>query len=276
MARPGRTLVVCYHAVSETWPAVLAVTPEALESHLERFVKLGFSGATLRDALRGDRRLAPLVAITFDDAYRSVYEVGFPILQRFGIPATVFVPTHHVGNGQPRGWDGTAHWLETPWATELTGASWEQLGELAGAGWEIGSHTRRHPHLPELDDDSLAEELEGSRQDCEQRLGVPCHSLAYPYGEVNQRVRTAADRAGYEVATALSERLPVRADEVDRLRWPRLEVYRRDTDSRLAVKAWIYRHAPRTWNSAQTGRRLAQRARGLPTPARPGRSSPPS
>src|SRR2546423_1506780 len=74
---------------------------------------------------------------------------------------------------------------------------------VAGAGWEIGSHTRSHPHLPALPPDSLEEELKGSRERLEDALGLPCRSIAYPYGDVNRRVVRAAERAGYEAAGTL-------------------------------------------------------------------------
>jgi peptidoglycan/xylan/chitin deacetylase (PgdA/CDA1 family) len=44
----------------------------------------------------------PLAAVTFDDGYRDVYENAFPILQRRGIPAAVFVVTSLVGTSLPQ------------------------------------------------------------------------------------------------------------------------------------------------------------------------------
>jgi peptidoglycan/xylan/chitin deacetylase (PgdA/CDA1 family) len=110
--------------------------------------------------------------------------------------------------------------------------SWDELGELADAGWEIGSHTCRHARLTELDDATLADELRGSREECERRLGRRCASLAYPYGAVDARVLRAAGEAGYAAAAAPPNRLP--GDLV--MRWPRVGVYPDDDLGRLRLK----------------------------------------
>jgi peptidoglycan/xylan/chitin deacetylase (PgdA/CDA1 family) len=110
--------------------------------------------------------------------------------------------------------------------------SWEDLGSLAAEGWEVGSHTRSHRALTQLDDDSLALELERSRAECEERLGEACTTLAYPYNDVDRRVVAAARAAGYRAAGAgIGE--PTRSDP---LRWPRLPVYLHDGPARFRLK----------------------------------------
>jgi peptidoglycan/xylan/chitin deacetylase (PgdA/CDA1 family) len=252
-----RTLVLCYHAVSEDWPSPLAVHPDQLERQLVSLLARGYEGVTFSEAVL-DGGNKPL-AVTFDDAYRSVIELALPILSRLGIPGTVFAPTAHIGLPVPRGWDGTDHWLNTPWAGELMHASWEELKTLHLSGWEIGSHTCTHPHLPGIDDTALMVELEESRGECEKRLGIDCRSLAYPYGEVDDRVRDAAAAAGFETAASLGGRLP-RPDLADRLRWPRLGVYGDSSDLMMAWKRWLFRRSPSAWNAAQAVRRRPRRA----------------
>jgi peptidoglycan/xylan/chitin deacetylase (PgdA/CDA1 family) len=110
--------------------------------------------------------------------------------------------------------------------------SWEQLSRLANAGWEIGSHTRTHPRLTQLDDDAIAEELTGSRHDCEQWLDRPCESLAYPYGDQDSRVVEATREAGYVAACAL----PAGLYRPTPLCWPRIGVYRADHGVRFHLK----------------------------------------
>ena len=111
--------------------------------------------------------------------------------------------------------------------------SWDELSELANAGWEVGSHTRTHPHLPELDDEELRSELSESRAECEDELGLPCDTLAYPYGDVDERVVTAARAAGYRHAAAL----PGRWHGPRPLEWPRVGVYHSDAPWRFRLKA---------------------------------------
>ena len=86
-------------------------------------------------------------------------------------------------------WPGIDHWAGGPHEHELEPMSWEELGRLAAAGWEVGSHTRSHPLLTQVaDDDSLAGELAQSKAVIESRLDRPCESIAYPYGDHDDRV----------------------------------------------------------------------------------------
>jgi peptidoglycan/xylan/chitin deacetylase (PgdA/CDA1 family) len=229
----GNPLVLCYHAVSERWPASLSVTPEALEGQLRFLSRSGFKGETFERAVsRGsDGRT---VAITFDDAYESVFELARPILDDVGFPATVFVPTDYPARlGQPMAWDGIDTWLDGPYERELRPMSWEQLGVLAEAGWEIGSHTCSHPRLPSLGDELLRRELFESRSMVAERLGRPCGTLAYPYGDHDERVVEAARAAGYAAAGTLPGRLP----RAQRLAWPRIGIYHGDDERRFRIKA---------------------------------------
>jgi peptidoglycan/xylan/chitin deacetylase (PgdA/CDA1 family) len=225
-------LVLCYHALSERWPAALAVTPARFESQLEGLLRRGYRGATFHDAVRSPPSGRTL-AVTFDDAYRSVIELALPIMSRLGVPGTVFVPTAFAGADAPMAWPGVDRWLATEHEAELVPMSWQELGALAAAGWEIGSHTRTHPRLTELDDVALAAELRGSRRDLESRLGLPCRSLAYPYGDEDARVVRAAGQAGYEAAGALPFPLPHAPSP---LRWPRVGIDRVDRGWRFRRK----------------------------------------
>lgn len=247
----SEVLVLCYHAVSSAWPASVAVTPRALERQLTSFLRAGYRPATFADAVAGGAA-DKVLAVTFDDAYRSMFEQAYPILRALGIPATVFVPTAH-GDGA-RSWSDIDSWLGGAWEGELAGATWDQLGELSGAGWEIGSHGRSHVRLPGLDDAALAQELEGSRSDCEARLGVRCRSIAYPYGDDDARVLAAAKAAGYEAGATVSGEQVTATGPPDPMRWPRLGVDRGDRALGLRVKAGLHRH-PRAWNLVRRARR---------------------
>ena len=224
-------LVLCYHAVSETWHADLCVSPQRLERQLLRLVNRGYRGATFSEAVTG-RREGKTLAVTFDDAYRSVLELGLPILSRLGLPATVFAPTDFVSSARPAAWPGVDRWLGGEHESELAVMGWDELEQLAASGWEIGSHTRTHPELTKLDDSELEAELRCSLAECERRLGRPCLSVAYPYGDVDARVAAAAADAGYAAGASLS----VLSDGGSRLRSPRVGVYRDDGMRRFSLK----------------------------------------
>lgn len=247
------TLVLCHHAVSRTWPAALSVTPERLEQQLESLVRRGYRGCTFSEAVSrpsGPRTLA----ITFDDAYRSVLTSALPILDRLGLPGTVFAPTAFVDHDQPMAWPGIDEWMGGPHERELLPLRWEELRSLHDSGWEIGSHTATHPRLPELDDAALVSELRGSKRTCEERLGVPCVSIAYPYGDVDARVARAARDAGYDHGAALPS--PFHAPRP--LQWPRVGVYHADTSWRFRLKA---SRPTRRWRSSSTSRRIVRHLR---------------
>jgi peptidoglycan/xylan/chitin deacetylase (PgdA/CDA1 family) len=224
-------LVLCYHAVSPSWPAALSVTPDALERQLAALARRGYRGARFSDALSGKLE-GRVVVITFDDGYRSVLERAKPILDRHGYPGTLFVPTDWPDDARPMRWKGIDRWLGTPHEHEMRALSWRELGELADAGWEIGSHTCSHPHLPDLDEDALARELSDSKAHIEAELGRPCSSLAYPYGSVDARVVGATREAGYGWAGTIPRVL----SSPDPLLWPRAAIYHDDDLRRFRAK----------------------------------------
>ena len=225
-------LVLCYHAMSRDWGAGFSATPDRLEAQIGSLLERGYEGATFSDAV--NRPVAErTLAVTFDDSYRSVFELAAPVLARLGVPGTVFVPTAAAGSERPMAWPGIDHWLGGPHEQELMPMSWDELRELAKAGWEIGSHTRTHPRLPELEDEELRTELEGSRIDIEERIDGPCTSIAFPYGDFDARVVAATRAAGFTAAGALAGRVR----EPGALSWPRVGIYYRDVGLRFRAKA---------------------------------------
>jgi peptidoglycan/xylan/chitin deacetylase (PgdA/CDA1 family) len=212
-------LVLSYHAVSERWPAALSVPPARLEQQLRLLIARGYAGRTFTEAVR-ERHGGRVLAVTFDDGYRSVLEHALPILSRLGLPGTVFVPTDFPGKG-PMAWQGIDGWLGTENEGELLPLSWDELRGLQDAGWEIGSHACSHPYLTRLGDAELERELQESRRRVEAELGRRCRSLAYPYGDHDDRVVRAAAAAGYEAACTVPRRLTRPAP----LAWPRIGVY---------------------------------------------------
>jgi peptidoglycan/xylan/chitin deacetylase (PgdA/CDA1 family) len=222
------SLALCYHALSEDWPAALSTTPARFAAQLGWLERRGYRGVTFTELVAGGD--GKRVAITFDDGYRSVGRLAKPLLDSVGFPATVFVPSDLVGWEGPLVWEGVDRWLGGSHEHELVPHSWGELRALADEGWEIGSHTRSHPHLTSLDDAWLEAELQGSKKRCEDELGRPCRSIAYPYGDFDSRVSAAAGRAGYEAGATLS------LHTARPLEWPRVGVYSIDAGWRYRLK----------------------------------------
>jgi peptidoglycan/xylan/chitin deacetylase (PgdA/CDA1 family) len=192
-----RPLVLCYHAVSETWHHELSVPADVMERQLRLLLRLGYRPVTAAEAVTGSGRL---LHVTFDDAFASVTN-AVPVLERTGVRATVFACSGY-GDGRPLDIPELAGELRAR-PDELRTLTWDELRALAGRGVEVSSHTVSHPHLPTLSDAELEDELRSSRQRLEDELGRPCRVLAYPYGECDERVRAAARTAGYEAAFGL-------------------------------------------------------------------------
>jgi peptidoglycan/xylan/chitin deacetylase (PgdA/CDA1 family) len=227
-AGPDDRLVLCYHAVSDSAQTTLTVPDALLRRQLVTLLDRGYEAVTFQQAVGGSARTRK-VAVTFDDAEPSVLRLALPVLAELGLPGTLFVPVDRIGGA---------------------GLSWDDVSALAQAGWEIGSHTLSHPRLPELGEAELERELRGSREAIEDALGLPCHSIAYPYGEVNARVRAAAARAGFTAGCTVGGAL--RID--DPLVFPRVGIDGRDT--LLTFRAKTSR-AGRASRASALGRPLA-------------------
>jgi hypothetical protein len=90
--------ILCYHRFGVK-TSKLNVTPAAFEQQMEWLARNGYTVVTfarLARFLEGKEALPPKsVVITIDDGYRSSYEIAYPILKKFGFPATVF-PLHRL------------------------------------------------------------------------------------------------------------------------------------------------------------------------------------
>lgn len=192
---PRFPFVLMYHSVGAVTddPYRLTVTPERLDAHLRALRAQGLRGMSMRDLLASDGRG---VGVTFDDGYVDFLEAAVPVLRAHGATATVYALAGRLGGDN--GWDDAG--ARKPL---LTG---EQLGAVAEAGMEVGSHGLRHRRLPTLSADELAEELEASRAVLGALLGADVPGLAYPYGALGARETAAARRAGYRYGCAVDVR----------------------------------------------------------------------
>lgn len=235
-------LILCYHAVSETWPSDFAVSPDALDDQLRRLLRRGYRPLSLSEALR-DRRGGKILVVSFDDAFASVFERALPVTAALGVPATIFVPTSYVASPQAMQWSSLDRWAGTPHEEELRCMGWEELRQLVHAGWEVGSHTDTHAKLTELSDAELDAELSESKRRCEEGVGQPCETLAYPFGAYDRRVMERVHAAGYTAAVILDGQIAIPPGSLVRPARPRQMygllregVYRHDSGLRLAAK----------------------------------------
>ena len=148
------------------------------------------------------------VAITIDDGYTDNLEIAAPILRRHRFAATIFLVSRRLG--------GENDWSEEGAVAGRPLVSLEQVAELAaiGAGEiRFGAHTRTHQMLTRTSDESLAAEVGGSRTDLEADLGAAVETLAYPYGDFDQRVAAATAAAGFLGACTVESSLVYRGQD---------------------------------------------------------------
>jgi len=252
------SFVLCYHAVSDTWENTAAVRPQALQQQMAWLADNGYRTVPFSVAVHR-REQGRSVCITFDDGFQSVYRRARPILASFGFTATVFVTTGFLSPLRELSWMGYAGLKNVP-PGEMMPMSWTQLSELAADGWEIGSHTRTHPRLTEVRDEVMDDELRRSREELRNGLGLDVTTLAYPYGDVDARVRDAAAAAGYTAAAGLGPQL-LRNDP---LRWHRVGIYRRDSQRRFRLKVARPLRGPLAAATINEVRRFKQRGVDVP------------
>ena len=189
---------------------VPTVTGQAFERQLGFLASRRYHLVSLDDIIgcldRGEAMPRHSVAITFDDGYEETHTVAWPLLKRFGFPATVFVTPAEVGR------PGFANW--------------NQLVEMAKDGIIIGSHTMHHSYLPLVKVDRLPEEVVDSKRVIEERIGQPVHFISYPVGGFTEQAQQVVRQAGYRAACT-TNRAFTRAP-IDRYALRRVKVTERD------------------------------------------------
>lgn len=219
--RPGRDIlpVLNYHAVDGD-PSPTSLPPELFRMQMDILAIRGWRAVTFGEAVEILARHGPLprrtAALTFDDGMETVFTAAFPVLKERGFKATVFLTTGTEGN--------RVSWERDDSIKARPLMSKDQVRALHEAGFEIGGHTRTHPHLTECDDPALESEIAGNRDDVASITGSPPRTFAYPYGDHDDRVVEAVRRAGYAGACTIT--LPGRKMRRDPYRVERFDVSR--------------------------------------------------
>lgn len=176
----GRLCIVNYHRVLDTPNPLLESEPDVATFRWQMEVLAScFNVLPLHDAVQmlGTRRMPPrAVCITFDDGYRSVYDLALPILQQFDLPATVFVTSGCVGGGNmwnDRIIDTVQHLPAGQLDLRELGLGAYSLGSLADRKQTIRKLTDASKYLPpqaRLDLIKRLELLAGDQLEREQML----------------------------------------------------------------------------------------------------------
>ena len=204
----AQTIIFCYHRLVDKvrYPGT-EITPAAFEAQMQQLKDAGITVISMQDLLawkRGEKNIPPRCAVvSFDDGWKSQYEVAWPIMKKFGYPFTMFIYTEGVRGGALGGGEAI---------------TWEQLADMRDNGVDIQAHSATHQDLREGHNIMLISggkrtrakltgpqyqewvqnEVVGSKQLLEQRLGIKVNCFAVPFGNYNENVKELARNAGYE------------------------------------------------------------------------------
>ena len=227
--RPGIRILM-YHRVDRL-PCYdqLTVSPERFERHMaylathQRVISLTQALAEL--ASTGKMRSA--VAVTFDDGYRDNLLYALPILERYKIPATIFITTQFCDqtHRHPR-------YAHTVQALHLT---WEEARDLSRKhGITLGSHSVSHPYLSRLSDQQAELEISESRRLVQQHTGSAADFFCYPSGDYGSRESGYVKQAGYLGAVTVAPGVNRKTTPLHELR--RTEITQNDSVADLKAK----------------------------------------
>ncbi len=238
--------ILMYHSVSDESETCASAyyrtvtTPSVFAMHMKHLFEDGYSAIPVSETVATLERglgAKKYVAITFDDGFSDFYRHAFPVLNRFGFSATMYLPTAYIGDrpSQFKGKDCL---------------TWSEIRELRKYGIEFGSHTVTHPQLSTLDDSSVQREIVDSKHAIEDNLGGRVDGFAYPYAFPEQNTafvsmlrRTLAD-AGYR--QGVCTRIGVARRQQDPYFLPRLPMNSLDDSDLFEAKLqggydWLHR-----------------------------------
>ena len=214
-------VVLTYHRVAnERWPST-NVTLQQFTSHLRFLEQEKFNVWPLKKIIAHLDAQKPIpnktVAITFDDAYLSVYENAYPELRSRGYPFTVFVATDALDNNY------------------TSNMSWAQLRDMVKNGVDIGNHSATHEFLimKKLGENSaeweqrVRADIEKAQSRIDNELGIRPVLFAYPYGEYSLALKKIVEEFGL---TAFGQQSGAIGLWSDRQALPRFPINERYSD----------------------------------------------
>lgn len=187
-ARIAKVPVMMYHDVLIEKEVFFDLTPEEFEADLQRIQQSGLTPVSLDHLVNHLKTGIPLppkpIVLTFDDGYVGHYQYVYPLLKKYGYPATFAIYTSKVGKKLGR-----------------SSLNWAQLKEMAKDPLvTIASHTLTHPDLTQQFGDRLDQEIIDSKQTLEKALNLPVQYFVYPEGKFDERVEAIVQKAGYKAA----------------------------------------------------------------------------
>jgi len=218
--------ILCYHRFANHCNSPLCMPAHIFEQQMKYLDENGYrviSFAQLNEFLEYRHAIPKkAVIISIDDGYRSVYDVAYPVLKKFGFNATLFIYTEFIN-------------------TCKNALTWKQLAVMKADGFEIGAHTVSHSDLTRQKEgedtpafmERIEKELRISKKTIDKKLGQNTILLAFPYGRYNQSVLDMSRRLGYR--TAVTVRRGINPFFADPLTLRRTQILKRDMKTFVSV-----------------------------------------
>ena len=188
--------IIRYHSISNT-PDPFAISPEAFLLQAEfisasyPIVRLSQIKDLLSDSSGDNKRM---LIFTFDDAYCDFFDTAYPILEKFSIPSTVFVPSGRIGKNNT--WDsGMPNYLRR---SVMNSRQLIQLQKIGLA--EFGSHSVDHPSMEKLSVNEMTRQALESKATLEEILDRSITMFSYPYGHFSEMTTKVLIDSRYDLA----------------------------------------------------------------------------
>ena len=177
--------VLTYHSFDDG-RGQLSVTPENFERQMRYLKDKGFNVIPLDELVTGIKNKRKFkhntVVITMDDGYENNFTYAYPVLKKYGFPATVFIITNYMG-------------------TAPGYLNWDEVKEMSKHKISIGGHTKNHVYLPAINkEDVLWDEIAGCKKAIEEHIGMPVDYFCFPFGGFTKELQMLVKRAGYKGA----------------------------------------------------------------------------
>lgn len=235
--------VLAYHKVEKRKElGITSIPPQKFESQIKFLKSNGFKSISpnvLLDQTQSiDHVQGKPILITFDDGYRGVYDHAYPIMQEYGFTGIIFLTVGYVGKSNS--WDSAP-------GPRFQHLNWDQVREMAGSGFLIGSHSMNHRFLTRLHTEDAKEEILSSKKKLEDSIGKRVDFFSYPYGNYNGRILDLVAEAGYKAGFSLEPRIVSSPNgkglpevKFNKYAIPRIAIYLIDSITDLKIKLNYY------------------------------------
>ena len=196
--------ILCYHKINKIYRNVDCIKTNNFINHIKVIKENGYQSVFLDDIVTGDLPKKP-VCITFDDCYESFFKFAYPVLKKYKIKATNFIPTDYIGDDvrhSSREWEMDKIERRKP----VMHCLWSEITEMKENGIRFESHGKSHGLLTLIDNDKLKSEIVDSRIIIEKRLGTRVNFFSYPWTRSNKNIVDMLIENGYQGAVGMNNK----------------------------------------------------------------------